>query len=79
MVSPLSSLGTVKDSPGEPFETHIDRVIKEAVARGEFDDLPGAGKPIPGAGTKDDEGWWLRRWVKRNREESPTADDSESE
>lgn len=69
----------MKDAPGESFETHIDRVIREAVERGEFDDLPGEGKPVPGAGTKDDEGWWLRKWVKRSREKRPTADDSEPE
>ncbi|MCH7899987.1 MAG: DUF1992 domain-containing protein [Acidobacteria bacterium] len=34
---------------------------------GDFDDLPGAGKPLPGAGTADDEYWWLRDWVKRNQ------------
>lgn len=35
---------------------------------GEFDDLAGFGKPIPGAGRVDDDLWWIRSWVKRNRE-----------
>ncbi len=48
-------------------ESFVDRVIREAMERGEFDDLPGAGKPIPGEGTVDSEGWWIRRWVERNR------------
>jgi len=52
----------------EPFETFVDRMIREAVERGEFDDLPGKGKPIPGVGTADTEGWWIRRWVERNRD-----------
>ncbi len=56
----------MKDAPGEPFESHVDRLLREAMERGDFDDLPGKGKPIPGAGTKDDEYWWLRKWVKRN-------------
>jgi hypothetical protein len=30
-----------------PFETWADRQIREAEERGEFDDLPGKGKPIP--------------------------------
>jgi hypothetical protein len=34
---------------------------------GEFDDLPGTGKPIAGAGTTDDEYWWFRDWVRRNQ------------
>ncbi|HIE21076.1 MAG TPA: DUF1992 domain-containing protein [Acidimicrobiia bacterium] len=34
---------------------------------GEFDDLPGEGEPLPGAGTPDDEYWWVRKWLERNR------------
>lgn len=30
------------------FESWIDRQIREAQERGEFDDLPGAGEPIKG-------------------------------
>lgn len=48
------------------FEAKVDRIIREAMQRGEFDDLPGAGKPIPGAGKIDDRWWWFRRWVRRN-------------
>jgi hypothetical protein len=57
----------------EPQEALVDRLIREAIERGEFDHLAGKGKPIPGAGTPDGEGWWIRRWVERNREDS--ADD----
>ncbi|MFD0887223.1 DUF1992 domain-containing protein [Streptosporangium algeriense] len=46
---------------GVSFETWIDRQIREATERGEFDDLPGAGKPIPGGGERDDEMWWIKR------------------
>ncbi|MEA1902472.1 MAG: DUF1992 domain-containing protein [Actinomycetota bacterium] len=60
----------------EPQETHVDRLIREAIEKGEFDDLPGEGKPLPGAGTHDDALWWVRGWVKRNREDS---DDSAAE
>ena len=42
-------------------------MIREAIEKGEFDDLPGEGSPIPGAGRVDDELWWVRRWVERNR------------
>jgi hypothetical protein len=28
-------------------ERHVDRVIQEAIAKGEFDNLPGKGKPLP--------------------------------
>ena len=35
------------------------------MARGAFDDLPGAGKPIEDLGTEHDPDWWLKRMVKR--------------
>lgn len=54
----------------EPPETLAERIIREAMESGQFDDLPGLGKPIPGAGTVDDELWWVRSWVKRNQESS---------
>jgi len=56
--------------PPSDFETNVDRIIREAMAIGEFDDLPGRGKPIAGAGTVDDEYWWVREWVKRSQVET---------
>lgn len=47
------------------FESWIDKQIREATERGAFDDLPGTGKPIPGAGAADDENWWIRGYVER--------------
>ncbi|WP_431896068.1 DUF1992 domain-containing protein [Nonomuraea sp. bgisy101] len=43
------------------FETLIDRQIREAQERGEFDDLPGAGKPLPNRNELNDELWWVKR------------------
>lgn len=48
---------------GMPFESWIDRQIREAEERGEFDDLPGKGKPLPGEGRPLDEMWWLRQKI----------------
>lgn len=59
----------------EPHESFVERMIREAIEKGEFDELPGQGKPIPGAGTPDTEGWWIRRWVGRNRRIEAGADD----
>lgn len=39
--------------------------IRQAQERGEFDNLPGAGKPLPGAGEQYDENWWLKQWIER--------------
>ncbi|MEU8377719.1 DUF1992 domain-containing protein [Streptosporangium sp. NPDC048865] len=52
---------TERKPPGVGFETWIDRQIREATERGEFDDLPGAGKPLPGEGKPHDEMWWIKQ------------------
>ncbi|MGI5151105.1 DUF1992 domain-containing protein [Plantactinospora sp. CA-294935] len=46
-------------------ESRVERQIREAQERGEFDNLPGAGKPLPGHGGTYDENWWIRDWVRR--------------
>lgn len=51
----------------ERYESWIDRQIRLAQERGEFDDLPGSGKPIPGAGEHYDEEWWLKDLVRREK------------
>jgi DnaJ-like protein len=61
---------TQRKPPGMGFESWIDRQIREAQERGEFDDLPSAGKPLPGAGEPLDEDWWIKKKV---REEEGTA------
>ncbi|GAA3036084.1 DUF1992 domain-containing protein [Streptosporangium longisporum] len=52
---------TDRKPPGVSFETWIDRQIREATERGEFDNLPGAGKPLPDAGRQPDEMWWVKQ------------------
>ncbi len=42
------------------YESHIDRQIREAQERGEFDNLPGTGKPLPPSGGESDPDWWIR-------------------
>ncbi len=58
---------TERKPAGMPFETWVDRAIREAEERGEFTDLPGAGKPIPGAGQPDDELWWVKAKLRREK------------
>ena len=41
----------------------VENAIQQAIRRGEFDDLPGAGKPIPGLGESHDPDWWIRRKI----------------
>ena len=41
------------------YETAVDKAIREAAERGAFDNLPGAGKPLPLRNTGDPD-WWLK-------------------
>ncbi|WP_063021667.1 J-domain-containing protein [Nocardia niwae] len=56
---------TERKPPKQTFESWVDKQIREAAERGEFDNLSGTGKPIPGAGTAYDEDWWLRGYLRR--------------
>ncbi|MFX4272091.1 DUF1992 domain-containing protein [Propionibacteriaceae bacterium Y1685] len=46
-------------------ESWADRRYREAAERGEFDNLPGQGKPIPGLGQRQDENWWIKGLMER--------------
>nr|WP_235021786.1 MULTISPECIES: DUF1992 domain-containing protein [unclassified Rathayibacter] len=43
----------------------IETAIQQAIRRGEFDGLPGAGKPLEGLGESHDPDWWIRRKIER--------------
>ncbi|MEV4657350.1 DUF1992 domain-containing protein [Micromonospora sp. NPDC049301] len=49
----------------EAWEAAVEGQIQGAVQRGEFDDLPGMGKPIPGRGMPYDESWWIKSFLER--------------
>lgn len=51
----------------EQQQTWVDLQIRQAMARGDFDDLAGTGKPIEDLGTAHDPDWWLKRLVERER------------
>ncbi|SDR15937.1 DUF1992 domain-containing protein [Arthrobacter crystallopoietes] len=42
-----------------------DYLIRDAMARGEFDNLEYAGKPIPGLGERYDPDWWIKGLIQR--------------
>lgn len=46
-------------------QTWVDEQLRVAMERGDFDDLPGAGKPIKDLGQSHDPNWWLKRLVER--------------
>lgn len=53
------------------FESWVERQIREATERGEFDNLPGAGQPIPGLTGRDDEDWWVKGFLEREKISPP--------
>ena len=49
------------------FESFAEKQIREAMERGEFDDLPGAGKPLSGMSPVYDPEWWAKRFITREQ------------
>ncbi|KRF42441.1 hypothetical protein ASH01_16520 [Terrabacter sp. Soil811] len=50
---------------GQPYwESPVDKQIREAQERGEFDNLPGAGKPLDLSDSGDPD-WWVKRFAAR--------------
>jgi hypothetical protein len=45
----------------------VDLQVKQAIERGDFDDLPGAGKPIKDLGSHHDPDWWVKQLVEREK------------
>jgi len=45
--------------------TWVDQQVREAMERGEFDNLPGHGRPIEDLGVEHDPDWWLKKLVER--------------
>lgn len=43
----------------------VDLQVQKAIERGAFDNLPGAGKPLPPM--DDDPNWWVKKLIERER------------
>lgn len=50
-----------------PYESWVDRQIREAIERGDFDNLPGQGRPLKGLNGRDDENWWVKAYLEREQ------------
>lgn len=46
------------------YESPVDKAIREAQERGDFDNLPGAGKPLDLRDVNDPD-WWIKRYAAR--------------
>ncbi|MFA9430885.1 DUF1992 domain-containing protein [Egicoccus sp. AB-alg2] len=58
---------TERKPSGMSWESWIERQIREAQERGEFEGLPGAGRPIADLHAPRDENWWIKKKLERER------------
>jgi hypothetical protein len=61
---------TQRKPPGASWEAWTERLIREGIERGDFDDLPGAGRPLAGLDGPRDELWWVRDKLRREELEA---------
>ncbi len=58
---------TERKPPGTSWETWIEAQIRVAMEEGAFDNLPGAGKPLPNLGQEYDPLWWVKQLAQREQ------------
>jgi Domain of unknown function (DUF1992) len=58
---------TQRKPPGTSWESWIDAQIRVAMEEGAFDNLPGAGKPLPNLGQEYDPLWWVKQLARREQ------------
>ncbi|MEH1099911.1 J-domain-containing protein [Micromonospora sp. CPCC 205561] len=51
----------------DSWEATVEARIRTAQEQGEFDNLPGMGKPLPGRGQPYDESWWIKSFLEREK------------
>jgi hypothetical protein len=58
---------TERKPPGTGFESWVEAQIRTAKEKGAFDNLPGAGKPLPNLDQGYDPLWWVKQLVQREQ------------
>ena len=58
---------TQRKPPGTSWESWIEAQIRVATEEGAFDNLPGAGKPLPNFGQEYDPLWWVKQLAQREQ------------
>jgi hypothetical protein len=53
--------------PDASWESWVESQIRIAMEQGAFDNLPGAGKPLPDRGQDQDELWWVKQLIQREQ------------
>jgi hypothetical protein len=58
---------TERKPPGTSWESWFEELIRRAQEEGAFEDLEGAGKPLPGLDRPYDPDWWVKKLVQREK------------
>jgi hypothetical protein len=58
---------TERKPPGTSWETWIEAQIRVAMEGGAFDNLPGAGMPLPNLDQEYDPLWWVKQLAQREQ------------
>ena len=58
---------TERKPSGMSWETWIEAQIRVAREQGAFDNLPGAGKPLPNLDQEYDPLWWVKQLIQREQ------------
>ena len=68
-IEPLSDVESKAAATNRMREQHlyVEETVRQGIARGEFDNLPGAGKPIKDLGKDHDPDWWVKQLVEREQ------------
>jgi hypothetical protein len=56
---------TERKPPQTSLETWVEAQIRIAREQGAFDNLPGAGKPLPNLDQANDPLWWVKQYLQR--------------
>jgi hypothetical protein len=63
--------GQKSDNAGQPRmeqrAQYVEVVIQQAIRRGDFDNLPGAGQPLRTLHSVNDPDWWIRQKIEREK------------
>jgi len=58
---------TEQKPPGMTWEHWMEELVRCAQEEGEFSELPGAGKPLPGLAERYDPDWWVKKLIQREQ------------
>ena len=58
---------TERKPPGKSWESWFEEQMRQAQEEGQFNNLAGAGKPLPGLTEGYDPDWWTKKLVRRER------------